>query len=523
MSARLLPRGHAAVPTVQAKLSITVASDPLERRADQIADDVMRMPESKVSPSSNARTQPSRSGSLIPPSLQRCAGHCSNDWSIDRKAVDGNMSRRPSPISPTGTAPIEGLHGGGQPLHENLRGFFEPRLGVDLSAVRVHVDAATEEVARGISARAFTVGTDIGLRRAEYQPDSQQGRRLLAHELAHVLQQTGADGHHVAIQRQEVQLATRYLRDLRHQQDDPTLDAAIRETEEYRSYMREDSVWQRQDAVTAAEALLACKLVLADVRAGMHVDWPLQARAYLEQAREQLLRGPTKESDAKPTASSKLSGTGLDPELERRGSAMLSYLEQRGISAVVNATVRSADKAHFFSTGYHIYYELIDLDALRQLPDGKDQDGNLWYKPEWESRLDFFTWREATAHAFNQVKAADPGVVTKRFKGMRTGLTCAYEGYPTGDARRLPNTDAVPVSSHVGGYAVDIDINWDHPGLGGAWSATADAMVDSFGLVRPFRPDSDTYCQEEPWHFELKPGPWDPPPIHDPMKMEPTE
>jgi hypothetical protein len=62
----------------------------------------------------------------------------------------------------------------------------------DFRSVRVHRDARAAEAARAINARAFTVGQDVVFDAGEYQPNSQQGRRLLAHELAHVLQQSGS-------------------------------------------------------------------------------------------------------------------------------------------------------------------------------------------------------------------------------------------------------------------------------------------------------------------------------------------
>jgi hypothetical protein len=65
-------------------------------------------------------------------------------------------------------------------------------------------------------------------------------------------------------------------------------DADIQATNEYRAFMDARLVWQRSDHVTAAEALLACRLILRELRAGGHVNWPSEARTYMTQAREQL-------------------------------------------------------------------------------------------------------------------------------------------------------------------------------------------------------------------------------------------
>lgn len=77
----------------------------------------------------------------------------------------------------------------GQPLPVTERAFLEPRLGTDLSQVRVHADAEAARLAARLSAKAFTVGSDVYFANGEYRPDTGSGRFLLAHELTHVAQQ----------------------------------------------------------------------------------------------------------------------------------------------------------------------------------------------------------------------------------------------------------------------------------------------------------------------------------------------
>ena len=86
---------------------------------------------------------------------------------------------------------IRGLHGGGAPLPGSSRAFFEPKFGCDFAAVRIHADSRAAGLARSINARAFTHGQDIVFGAAEYSPVTWEGRRVLAHELAHVVQQKG--------------------------------------------------------------------------------------------------------------------------------------------------------------------------------------------------------------------------------------------------------------------------------------------------------------------------------------------
>lgn len=79
--------------------------------------------------------------------------------------------------------------GAGEPLDAQTRVFFEQRLEADLAGVRIHTDAAADKAAKQIQARAFTYGRHIAFANGQYQPGSNEGRRLLAHELAHVQQQ----------------------------------------------------------------------------------------------------------------------------------------------------------------------------------------------------------------------------------------------------------------------------------------------------------------------------------------------
>ena len=78
---------------------------------------------------------------------------------------------------------------GGQPLPPPLRGEMEADLGADLGDVRVHADGAAAAAAAGMRAKAYTVGTDIVFSAGRFDPQTHEGRWLLAHELSHVVQQ----------------------------------------------------------------------------------------------------------------------------------------------------------------------------------------------------------------------------------------------------------------------------------------------------------------------------------------------
>lgn len=84
---------------------------------------------------------------------------------------------------------IESLEGGGHPLSESERGFFEPRFGEDLSHVRLHIDGPAAVSAALLNARAYTLDNHVVFRAGEYRAHHPDTKRLLAHELTHVLQQ----------------------------------------------------------------------------------------------------------------------------------------------------------------------------------------------------------------------------------------------------------------------------------------------------------------------------------------------
>jgi hypothetical protein len=85
---------------------------------------------------------------------------------------------------------------GGRPLDDATRAAMEPRFGHDFSKVRVHTDHDAAGAAKAQSAAAYTSGVDIGFAAGRYQPGTTAGQRLIAHELAHVVQQQGAIGQH---------------------------------------------------------------------------------------------------------------------------------------------------------------------------------------------------------------------------------------------------------------------------------------------------------------------------------------
>jgi Domain of unknown function (DUF4157) len=145
----------------QPELTLGPACDRYEQEADHLADAVMHIPYS-------ARGRGISQISATPGVLR-------------------SSSASPNPPAPA--AVRDALRAAGQPLDLTTRRFMERRFGHDFSRVRVHTDACAAASAQAVGALAYTVGQNVVFGARQYAPHTFAGRRLLAHELAHVLQQ----------------------------------------------------------------------------------------------------------------------------------------------------------------------------------------------------------------------------------------------------------------------------------------------------------------------------------------------
>ena len=229
--------------TLQAKLSIGQPGDVYEQEADRVADAVMHMPE----PGVHRQEEPEEEEEMlqakplaeqITPLVQRQVEQEEEDKEetlqfkplvdqikplVQRQSeeedeikkqpeeeekpfqakflqrqeeeepVQAKRSKESSPeVSPSFDSGIESIRGGGQPLPESIRTFFEPRFQADFSGVKLHNNSNSNYLARSINARAFTIGQDMVFGTGQYSPETSGGKKLLAHELTHVVQQNGA-------------------------------------------------------------------------------------------------------------------------------------------------------------------------------------------------------------------------------------------------------------------------------------------------------------------------------------------
>jgi hypothetical protein len=183
---------------VQTSLAISRPGDRYEQEADRVAEHIMRTPTSAAV----------RDMSSAAPTISRWSGSAGTE-PISRQAADGeqqeeeessdpsvllSISRKEASaatpaVTPDVAADVRALSGGGAPLGDETRAFFESRFGHDFRRVRVHTGLRAADTTRALNARAYTLGSDIAFAPGEYQPQSESGRFLLAHELTHVVQQ----------------------------------------------------------------------------------------------------------------------------------------------------------------------------------------------------------------------------------------------------------------------------------------------------------------------------------------------
>jgi Domain of unknown function (DUF4157)/Phosphatidylinositol 3- and 4-kinase len=174
VQAKPMFRGLSHELVIQPKLTIGAVGDKYEQEADRISQQVVSQINAPESSAIQRKQMPEEDEQLqMKPTVQRLG--------------EGN----PLAAAPELEASIQQAKSGGQPLPEQIRQPMEQALGSDFSGVKVHADAQSHQLNQSIQAKAFTTGKNIFFRHGEYNPESRGGKKLLAHELTHVMQQSG--------------------------------------------------------------------------------------------------------------------------------------------------------------------------------------------------------------------------------------------------------------------------------------------------------------------------------------------
>jgi hypothetical protein len=162
---------------LQAKSEPTVGApgDRYEREADAVADRVMAMPEPTLQRQKLEEEEPPE----VQTQVEEEEELVQTEPSIGDSTQRGVFTR----------AKLHAAECPGQPLAPATRDFYEPRLGRDFGGVRVHTCDVAAGMCRGLNAQAFTYGNNIFFNKGKYEPGTSSGKRLLAHELAHTVQQ----------------------------------------------------------------------------------------------------------------------------------------------------------------------------------------------------------------------------------------------------------------------------------------------------------------------------------------------
>jgi len=168
----VLPNGNESSPfplRIQHKLTIGSVDDPMEHEADSIADKIVTMSEPAV--------------------IQRKCAHCEEKERLNLKPIGSFAQRKEAFATEQIGNQIQAAKSFGKSLDLPAKNFMESRFGVDFSRIRIHTDSTAIQLNRNLNAQAFATGNDVFFNAGKYDPESDNGKRLLAHELVHTIQQ----------------------------------------------------------------------------------------------------------------------------------------------------------------------------------------------------------------------------------------------------------------------------------------------------------------------------------------------
>jgi Domain of unknown function (DUF4157) len=175
------------INNIQPKLKVSEPGDIYEQEADRVAEKVMNMPSIPFFYPAARPVENTSEGEGLDKKCTACEMKGHEKIEISRKPSHASTLDASHQVS---NEINTFLSGPGSSLDANTKEFMESRFGYDLSNVRIHTEAVAAKSAESVNAFAYTVGNDIAFGEGQYHPDTIEGRRLLAHELTHVAQQS---------------------------------------------------------------------------------------------------------------------------------------------------------------------------------------------------------------------------------------------------------------------------------------------------------------------------------------------
>src|SRR6266516_3371421 len=345
--------------------------------------------------------------------LQRCSNgvECA-ECREKREQRSLTLQRAAVNAAPAPTVPPivhDVLNSPGQPLDVGTRSFMEPRFGHDFSGVRVHTDAKAAESARAVNALAYTVGRNVVFGTGQYAPGTGEGRRLLAHELTHVVQQAS----HISKQpasidtgptdplEQEANNVVKYIMSSRQPSNSRRTSGA---THSYvdPSVGQPHSVIQRQANVSVTEEAQAVPVSDPAREAGLE---RLQNQINALTERNLALRS---ELDALPPTSSE-ERTRLETELDNHRGELMPLLEQR--IALLNeeiAALRAGVGPNLVSSPEHPEIGALATELNRREAERRQHEQQLRPLKRWQMHNDINVINDQIAEIDHELATLPP-------------------------------------------------------------------------------------------------------------------
>lgn len=180
---------------IQPKLTIGQPNDQYETEADDIAEQVVKMPESKKEQTRFSDNKNEQEGFSTNRSITSQITPTQNSFSPISDVthpIQGKFFQEQDKAIFQLENQINNSKGGGMPMDRDIQSTMSRKFGADFSGVRIHTGVQSAHMSEKLGAKAFTVGNDIHFNQGQYDPSSLHGKKLLAHELTHTLQQGAA-------------------------------------------------------------------------------------------------------------------------------------------------------------------------------------------------------------------------------------------------------------------------------------------------------------------------------------------